>query len=456
MISNEWKSKWGKFRRSRRAWRSLLVLLVLLVLSLPAELLCNSKPLAIRFNGRWYFPVFQRYTERDFGGTEAVEPSYLAPRFRRLVGHDAGGTPEATPVPGTPPATSILSGFDDETDTAHKPPPRTPADPVAALLARFDPEPPWERPPPVLPPSANTGAVDAFDDEPGDSTPVAAPVAPSADKPLAVRPAWILWPPVRYDYATIATGSRTGRDALAAPFERRLPGTDALVPSSWLDGHYLGTDDRGRDVLARLVYGFRVSMLFGLALAVTSTILGTLVGGIQGFFGGWLDLLGQRLTEIWGSMPKLYLLMILSSLLARNIWMLFAILNLTSWMGLAAYMRAEFLKARNFDYVRAARALGVSGWAIMWRHLLPNSLTPIVTFFPFMITGGILALVSLDFLNLGVPSPYPSLGEMLSQGQANLHATWIILPTFVLLSGTLTLLTFVGDGIRNAFDPRRQ
>ncbi|OPZ24233.1 MAG: Inner membrane ABC transporter permease protein YejE [Lentisphaerae bacterium ADurb.BinA184] len=154
-------------------------------------------------------------------------------------------------------------------------------------------------------------------------------------------------------------------------------------------------------------------------------------------------------------MPQLYLLMIISSMLARNIYVLFIILNLTSWMGMAAYMRAEFLRGRNLDYVKAARALGVSNRAIMFRHLLPNSLTPIITFFPFNVTGGVLALVSLDFLGLGVPSPYPSLGELLAQGHANLHATWIIVPTFLILSSTVTLLTFVGDGLRNAFDPRR-
>ena len=223
-----------------------------------------------------------------------------------------------------------------------------------------------------------------------------------------------------------------------------------------MDGHYLGTDDRGRDVLARLVYGARVSMLFGLALAFTAIVFGTMLGGLQGFSGGWIDLLGQRLSEIWGSLPRLYLLMILSSILARNIWILFLILNLTSWMGIAAYMRAEFLRARNFDYVRAARALGVSDLRIMSRHILPNTLAPVITFFPFLISGGILALVSLDFLGLGVPSPYPSLGELLAQGQANLQALWISVPTVLLLGVTVTLLTFVGDGVRNAFDPRRR
>ncbi|MCF7855285.1 MAG: ABC transporter permease subunit [Candidatus Pacebacteria bacterium] len=314
---------------------------------------------------------------------------------------------------------------------------------------------------PVVPPGESI--LDAFDPEPRD-----VPLEPPAGRNESVASAgsetarnrqahrcFILWPPVRYDYAYISTGSRSGRDALVAPWHQTLPGTEEEVRSSWVDGHYLGTDDRGRDVLARLVYGFRVSLLFGFALALSGTVAGAILGAIQGFFGGWVDLLGQRFTEIWGSLPRLYLLMILSSLVARNIYVLFIILNLTSWMGMAAYMRAEFLKGRNLDYVRAARALGVPNTPIMFRHILPNSMTPIITFSPFAVTGGILALVSLDFLALGVPSPFPSLGELLAQGQANLRATWIILPTFVVLSGTITLLTFIGDGLRNAFDPRK-
>jgi microcin C transport system permease protein len=265
----------------------------------------------------------------------------------------------------------------------------------------------------------------------------------------------MIWPPVRYDYKHIPSHSTTGRVALAAPYKTASSDKSRIIPSSWEDGHYLGTDDRGRDVLARLIYGFRISMLFGLALAVTGTILGCLLGGIQGFFGGWIDLIGQRLTEIWGSIPRLYILIILSALLTPSVWLLFGILNLTAWMGMAAYIRAEFLKGRNLEYVKAAKALGVSNFSIMRKHILPNSLTPVITFFPFEVTAGILALVSLDFLNLGVPSPAPSIGELLSQGKTNLQAIWILIPTFVVLTGALTLLTFVGDGIRNAFDPRK-
>ena len=266
---------------------------------------------------------------------------------------------------------------------------------------------------------------------------------------------WMLWPLIRYDYKHIPSHSVTGRVALAAPYKVQSSDKSRIIPSSWQDGHYLGTDDRGRDVLARLIYGFRISMIFGLSLAVTGTLLGCLLGGIQGFFGGWIDLIGQRLTEIWGSIPRLYILIILSAMLTPSVWLLFGILNLTAWMGIAAYIRAEFLKGRNLEYVKAAKALGVSNFRIMGKHILPNSLTPVITFFPFEVTAGILALVSLDFLNLGVPSPAPSIGELLSQGKSNLQAIWILVPTFVVLTGALTLLTFVGDGIRNAFDPRK-
>jgi microcin C transport system permease protein len=196
-------------------------------------------------------------------------------------------------------------------------------------------------------------------------------------------------------------------------------------------------------------------MIFGISIAVTGTIVGCLLGGVQGYFGGWIDLIGQRLTEVWGSIPRLYILIILSSFLVPSALLLFLILNLTAWMGIAAYIRAEFLKIRNFEYVKSAKAMGVSNFRIMRKHILPNALTPVITFFPFEVTAGILALVSLDFLNLGVPSPAPSIGELLAQGKTNLQAIWILLPTFVTLTATLTMLTFVGEGIRNAFDPKR-
>ena len=219
--------------------------------------------------------------------------------------------------------------------------------------------------------------------------------------------------------------------------------------------NWLGTDDRGRDLLAQLIYGFRVSVLFALALTSTGVLLGVLAGAVQGYFGGWLDLTAQRFLEIWGSMPELYLLIIFSAVFAPSVALLLILLSLFGWMGLADYVRAEFLRNRELDYVRAARALGVSNWHIMLRHVLPNSLTPVVTFLPFRMSGAILALTSLDFLGLGVPPGTPSLGELLSQGKNNIDAWWISLSTFAVLVVTLLLLTFMSDALRHAVDPRR-
>ncbi len=216
----------------------------------------------------------------------------------------------------------------------------------------------------------------------------------------------------------------------------------------------LGTDDHGRDVLARLIYGFRLSVLFALSLTIIGTTLGVLAGAIQGYFGGRLDLFSQRLLEIWASMPELYLLIIFASIFEPSILMLVILLSLFGWMGLADYVRAEFLRGRNMVYVTAARALGVSNRAIMFRHLLPNSLTPVITFLPFRLSGAILALTSLDFLGLGVPPPTPSLGDLLAQGKDNISAWWLSLTTFGVLVGTLVLLIFIGEALREAWDHR--
>ena len=217
----------------------------------------------------------------------------------------------------------------------------------------------------------------------------------------------------------------------------------------------LGTDDRGRDVLARLLYGFRLSILFGLALTLVGTVVGVIAGGIQGFLGGRTDLFFQRFIEIWGAMPELYLLIIFASIFKPSILLLLALLSLFSWMGLSDYVRAEFLKGRNMEYVKAARALGVSGVMIMIRHLLPNGMTPVITFLPFRMSASILALTSLDFLGLGVPPSTPSLGELLAQGKANIDAWWLSLSTFIVLVGTLVLLIFIGEALRETFDPRK-
>ena len=226
-------------------------------------------------------------------------------------------------------------------------------------------------------------------------------------------------------------------------------------PSAPSRDNLLGTDDRGRDLLAQLIYGFRVSVLFALALTVVGTVLGIVTGAVQGFFGGKTDLAFQRFIEIWGSMPELYLLIIFSAIFAPSISLLLVLLSLFGWMGLSDYVRAEFLRNRQMDYVKAARALGVGNAQIIWRHILPNSLTPVVTFLPFRMGAAILALTSLDFLGLGVPPGTPSLGELLSQGKANIDAWWISLSTFAVLAVTLLLLTFMGDALRDALDPRK-
>lgn len=226
-------------------------------------------------------------------------------------------------------------------------------------------------------------------------------------------------------------------------------------PSPPTRENWLGTDDRGRDLLAQLIYGFRVSVLFALALTVTGVSLGLLAGALQGFFGGKTDLAFQRFIEIWGAMPELYLLIIFSAIFAPSLALLLVLLSLFGWMGLSDYVRAEFLRNRQLDYVRAARALGVGNWQIIVRHILPNSLTPVVTFLPFRMSGAILALTSLDFLGLGVPPGTPSLGELLSQGKNNIDAWWISMSTFAVLVITLLLLTFMGDALRDALDPRK-
>jgi microcin C transport system permease protein len=300
----------------------------------------------------------------------------------------------------------------------------------------------------------------------------------SNDRPLLVRYEGKTYWPMWRDYPETTFGGDfdTATDYLDPFIQERLkaPGNWALFtlnrygagtinyfaaspnPGPPSADNWLGTDDRGRDLLAQLIYGFRVSALFGLALTAIGVLLGVAAGAVQGFFGGKVDLLGQRLTEIWTSMPELYLLIIFSAVFAPSVALLLILLSLFGWMGLADYVRAEFLRNRQLDYVKAARALGVSRSRLVWRHLLPNSLTPVVTFLPFRMSAAILALTSLDFLGLGVPPGTPSLGELLNQGKNNIDAWWISVSTFVVLVGTLLLLTFMGDALRDALDPRKQ
>jgi microcin C transport system permease protein len=249
---------------------------------------------------------------------------------------------------------------------------------------------------------------------------------------------WAIYPPVKYSYLTLNYFAKEPNPA---------------GPSS---DNWFGTDDRGRDVLARLIYGFRLSVFFGLVLTLVGTVIGVFLGGLMGYFGGRFDLVSQRLVDIWRSMPELYLLIIFASIFTPSIWLLVILLSLFSWINLSDYVRIEFFRNRALEYVRAAKALGLTNTQIMWRHILPNSLIPVITFLPFQMSAAILSLTSLDFLGLGVPPDTPSLGELLSQGKANLDAWWISLSTFIVLVGTLLLLTFMGEALRNAFDPRRK
>jgi len=248
---------------------------------------------------------------------------------------------------------------------------------------------------------------------------------------------WILWPIVHFSYDTV-------NYALDQP-----------APSPPSLSNYLGTDDQGRDVAARLIYGFRISVLFGLILTIVSSAIGIAAGAVQGYFGGLTDLLFQRFMEIWSGLPMLYLLIIMASIVEPNFWWLLGIMLMFSWMGLVGVVRAEFLKTRNFDYVRAARALGVSNATIMRRHILPNAMVATITFLPFITSASITTLTALDFLGFGLPPGSASLGELLNQGKANLHAPWLGLTAFFIISIMLTLLVFVGEAVRDAFDPRK-
>lgn len=248
---------------------------------------------------------------------------------------------------------------------------------------------------------------------------------------------WILWPPIRFSYDTIS-------------YDLPEP-----APSKPTAVNILGTDDQGRDVAARVIYGFRISVVFGLILTLISSVIGITAGAFQGYYGGKLDLFMQRVIEIWSSLPSLYILIIFSAMFVPGFWTLLAILLLFSWVGLVDVVRAEFLRARNFDYVRAANALGVPNHTIMHRHVLPNAMVATMSLMPFILTGSITALTSLDFLGLGLPPGSPSLGELLSQGKNNLQAPWLGISAFVSLAFMLTLLTFIGEAVRDAFDPRK-
>lgn len=424
-INPELKKKISKFKKNRRAYYSFIVLLLLFLGSLPAELLFNNKPILMKLDGEYFFPIFKTYTYKDLGGESNLHiRDYRTQSFNDFLN---GKSQYVNP--------KLLFGDDNE--------------------------------------NIDCRTTEKVYEE------------IRTDKRIIAgkkREHWIFWPLIKYNHKANTDNPKCGHTALVSPWDRYIEKNEKVYTSKGgkyiesdkehytikkgasIDGHYLGTDGHGKDVFARIVYGFRISMIFGIGLAVSGTIIGSFLGGLQGYFGGLIDLLGQRMTEIWSSMPRLFLLIILSSFLARKanvtetqqFLILFGILNLTAWMGMASHMRAQFLKARNLEYVKAAKSLGVSDFKIMLRHILPNSLTPIVTFFPFSIRGGIMALTSLDFLDLGVKYPAPSLGDLLAQGQLNLDSLWILIPTVSVLSIMLILLTFVGDGVRDAFDPRHK
>ncbi len=277
---------------------------------------------------------------------------------------------------------------------------------------------------------------------------------------IAEKGGKMYWPPVHYSYDTHNLNLPTPApskptwmltDAECKPVAEKFGGSGCAD----LEPNWLGTDDQGRDVVARLIYGFRISVLFGLALTLISSVIGVFAGAVQGYFGGWVDLVFQRVIEIWTSIPSLYLLLIISAVLTPGFFVLLGILLLFSWVSLVGLVRAEFLRGRNFEYIMAARALGVSNRTIMFRHLLPNAMVATMTYLPFILSGSVMTLTALDFLGFGLPPGSPSLGELLSQGKANIQAPWLGLAGFFSVAIMLSLLIFIGESVRDAFDPRK-
>ena len=261
--------------------------------------------------------------------------------------------------------------------------------------------------------------------------------SPYIQELVAEKNGWMIWPAIPFNYSSIN-------------YDLQVPAPAPPSTQNWL-----GTDDQGRDVMARVIYGFRISVLFALTLTLISSIIGVFVGALQGFYGGWVDLVGQRFLEVWSGLPVLYLLIIMASFIQPNFWWLLGIMLLFSWMSLVDLVRAEFLRGRNLEYVRAARALGMQNSAIMFRHILPNAMVSTITFLPFILTGAIGTLTALDFLGFGLPPGSPSLGELVAQGKSNLQAPWLGISAFMVLALMLSLLVFIGEAARDAFDPRK-
>ena len=327
----------NNFRKNKRGFWSLWIFLFLFVASLFAEFIANDRPVVIWFKSDVYFPIFEFYSETDFGGDFETEADYTDLYVQKLIEADG----------------------------------------------------------------------------------------------------WMIWPPVRYSYDSHITD-------LASP-----------APSPPSTQNWLGTDDQARDVFSRMIYGFRISVLFGLALTIFSSLIGIAVGATQGYFGGLIDLIGQRVIEIWVGLPMLYMLIILASVVQPNFWWLLGLMLLFSWPGLVGVVRAEFLRGRNFEYVKAARALGQSNRVIIMQHVMPNAMVATLTFLPFITSGSVITLTSLDFLGFGLPPGSPSLGELLKQGKDNLFAPWLGITAFIVISVMLSLLVFIGEAVRDAFDPRK-
>ena len=356
----------ASFRANGRAFWSFWIFLALFLVTLSAEFVANDKPLVVRFQDEFRFPIFSFYSEADFGGEFATQAEYTSPEVRCLI---------------------------------------------------------------------RTGGVEACLDDPDAIYEEAVAHGTAEGQPIA-QPGWMIWPLVPFSYNTINYDVAT-------------------APSAPDRVHWLGTDDQTRDVTARVIYGFRISVLFALVVAVISSLIGIFAGATQGFFGGWLDLVFQRIVEIWVNMPSLYIIIILSAIFTMNFWLLTLLIAFFSWTSLVGVVRAEFLRARNFEYVRAARALGVGTWTIMFRHMLPNAMVATLTLLPFIITGAIGGLAALDFLGLGLPPSYPSLGELALQGKNRLNAPWLGFTAFFTFAIMLSLLVFIFEGVRDAFDPRK-
>ena len=358
------RRRWTNFKRNRRAYWSLWIFMILFGLSLFAEFLANDKPILVSYRGEIRMPIFNFYSERDFGGDFPTEAEYKDIEVKCLI--ETGGLEDCF----------------------------------------FEPE--------DLIAAANDGTLEGEDFQKG----------------------WLIWPPIPYSYNTIVD----------------IPGVAPSPPDS---NNWLGTDDTKRDVVARVIHGFRLSILFTIIVTSVASVIGIIAGAVQGYFGGWVDLVFQRLLEIWGSTPSLYVIIILFAILGRSFWLLVFLTILFGWPALVGLVRAEFLRARNLEYVRAAKALGVRDRTIMFRHMLPNAMVATLTMLPFIITGTIATLASLDFLGFGLPSSAPSLGEMTLQAKQNLQAPWLGFTAFFTFAIMLSLLVFIFEGVRDAFDPRK-